>query len=166
MCSMVDGSTDRASDNDRGQDYRMSQATNATAAQEITKRLVQDAEERLRLLPKVFGVKYMIKAESMIYQWMGVLCREYTGGYWDFYELSNGGFYMAPAAREVFKISVQGNGFTGEMSNDTAGLLATLNAVCHLANSTGKDEFVDLYYLIRDYASLRTDWMQIRRAID
>ncbi len=51
------------------------------------------------------------------------LCREYRGAYWLMWELSNGGFYMAPARDEMLNIEAM-NYFSGQMSADAAGITA------------------------------------------
>jgi hypothetical protein len=57
----------------------------------------------------------MLKGEALVYGWLEQLSEDYTGGFWDFYTLSNGGFYMAPSGDKRFDIDVSGNGFTGEL---------------------------------------------------
>jgi hypothetical protein len=61
------------------------------------------------------------------------LTPKYSGGYWRFLELGNGGFYMAPQARGRFEIRMEGNGFEGEMSADAAGITACLFVFSHLS---------------------------------
>lgn len=48
------------------------------------------------------------------------LSEDYNGGFWNFYTLTNGGFYMAPAGDKRMRLEVDGNGFSGEMSADAA----------------------------------------------
>ena len=52
---------------------------------------------RMSFLPKYAG-KHFLRFEPMVFQALGELSDEYrrSGGMWVFYELSNGGFYMAP----------------------------------------------------------------------
>src|ERR1700688_1442010 len=38
----------------------------------------------------------VLRVEDAVYRVMRDLAQEYRGGYWHFYELSNGGLYMAP----------------------------------------------------------------------
>jgi len=54
------------------------------------------SDERLQLLPRHFG-RHMLTVEYAVYAFMRKLTNQYTGGYWHYFELSNGGFYMAPA---------------------------------------------------------------------
>lgn len=77
----------------------------------VTARKLTDYEERLMFMPKFFG-QYWLFVENHTYNWMRKLSPEnksqylssaldkieahYDGGEWDFYELSNGGYFMAP----------------------------------------------------------------------
>ena len=64
----------------------------------ITADLVPEAR-RLRIAAKLFGVRFPLQLEPTIYQFAEFLSGDYRGGYWHFYTLSNGGFYMAPSVR-------------------------------------------------------------------
>src|SRR6267154_2667523 len=98
-------------------------------SQRIEAREVQDTE-RMQMLPRHFG-RDMLTVESAVYTFMRKLATQYTGGYWTFFELSNGGFYMAPECETTFHISVHGNSFEGAMSADAAGITACLFALSH-----------------------------------
>ena len=71
--------------------------------------------DRLRALPRHFGAHSMLRVESAVYSAMREIATEYTGGYWHYYDLSNGGFYMAPDAATPFAVSVHGNYFSGSI---------------------------------------------------
>ena len=62
-------------------------------------------------------------------------------GFWDFIELSNGGFYMAPQHEGTFRFSVDTNGYEGEMSPDAAGITVCLFAYSHLSFRYPDDTF-------------------------
>ncbi len=132
--------------------------------QPITANLLPE-ESRMGFLPAIFGQAMMI-GEGLVYCWMRNLSEDYQGGYWDYFKLSNGGFYMAPRTSKKFRVLVAGNYFEGELSADAAGIVATLYALCELANRTASDRVVDLYHLLRDYASEHPDAGQIFAAID
>jgi hypothetical protein len=70
----------------------------------IAAALVPD-EERMEFLPSVFG-RLMMEGESRVYTWAEELSLAYQGGYWEFYRLSNGGFYMAPAGEKVSRLTL------------------------------------------------------------
>lgn len=132
--------------------------------QPITANLLPE-ESRMGFLPAFFGQAMMI-GEGLVCCWMHNLSEDYQGGYWDYFKLSNGGFYMAPRTSKKFRVLVAGNYFEGELSADAAGIVATLYALCELANRTASDRIVDLYHLLRDYASEHPDAGQIFAAID
>ena len=71
--------------------------------------------------------------EPLVYAWLDRLSADYNGGQWDFFELSNGGFYMAPVMPGPLRIDVHGNYYSGTVSADAAGVIATLFALGQLA---------------------------------
>jgi hypothetical protein len=44
---------------------------------------------------------YAIQFEQMVYKLSDMLIEDYNGGYWEFYELSNGGLYMELQTSEM-----------------------------------------------------------------
>lgn len=118
---------------------------------------------RLSFLPRFFGPRLMMKGEALVYAWMRRLSKDYSGGLWNFYVLSNGGFYMAPEAGRM-RVSVEGNWFDGEMSADAAGATATMFTLGQLA---AEDERMgDLYHLLREFIHEHAEASVIFRAID
>lgn len=127
-------------------------------------------QHRSAFLPRVFGTAYVQRGEVAVYNWMRRLCADYSGGYWQFYDLSNGGFYLAldpgtkPDAR--LQICVRcGNDFEGELSYDAAGVVATLYAVNELIWS-GAEHLYDAYYFLRDFAAEHAERKLILAAVD
>ena len=59
----------------------------------VTAALVDD-EHRLDFLPTYFGPRLMMRGEALVYGWMRRLAESYNGGFWNYYTLTNGGFYM------------------------------------------------------------------------
>lgn len=130
-------------------------------------------ERRLSVLPKYMSDRFMIVGEQMVYSWMRALCPTYDGGLWDFVELSNGGFFMSPwygqkldNGVEGFKVEVRGNGYTGTMSAEAAGITACLFAYGQLANQTAQAHFIDLRDNLRDFAKQHFECSEILAAID
>ena len=80
----------------------------------ITADLVPEAR-RLRIAATLFDVRFPLQLEPTIYQFAEFLSGDYRGGYWHFYTLSNGGFYMAPSREKFFAVSAE-NGYEGELS--------------------------------------------------
>ena len=120
---------------------------------------------RLGTLPRHFGRRMMV-IENTVYQFMREFCCEYQGGYWHFYELSNGGFYMAPELPLV-RLFVPGNGFQGAMSADAAGITVCLYTFSHLSFEFPGDEVLSRHFhRLRDFAAAHPDAAQIFAAID
>ena len=126
--------------------------------------------DRLSFLPTFFGQHLMMRGEALVFGWLDRLSEDYNGGYWHFYTLTNGGFYLALASDKPMRISVEGNGFDGEMSADAAGIVATFFA---LSQRTGEvqgteagDTLIDRYFFLRDFAAEHVEARLIFRAID
>lgn len=137
------------------------------ATEAITKTLVPEGA-RLAITPRYLKHKYL-SGESTVYAVMRSMCREYDGGYWNYYELSNGSFYMAPKADPVEKIKICCvNMYEGEVSYEVAGIITCLYVWCQLANDTEDDHFIELYHNLLDYCRQLPDeeYSAIRRAIN
>lgn len=122
-------------------------------------------DERMQMLPKHFG-RDMLTVEYAVYAFMRKLASEYRGGYWTFFELSNGGFYMAPEGEATFQISVDSNGFDGAMSTDAAGVTACLFALSHLSFQVRNESVANHYHQLRDFALEHAEAGAILAAID
>ncbi len=96
------------------------------------------------------------------------MAADYHGGYWDFYTLSNAGFYMAPSTDHVFAVSCA-NSFQGELSGDALGITANLYAYSHLS-FTGDGGFprqcARQYHLLKEYMCQHPEVANILGAID
>jgi hypothetical protein len=57
-----------------------------------------------------------------ILSWFSRLCREYSGGYWHFYTLSNGGVFMAPDSQETYDLYCKSNGNRATLGAEAAAL--------------------------------------------
>lgn len=126
--------------------------------------IVRD-NDRLAFLPRVVGGHYL-RAEHSVYNYMQYICPNYTGGFWNYYTLSNGGFYMAQQSTESIRIEIDSNGYCGEMSADAAGIVACLFMLCALAAKTHDDLIIDRYHQLREYACEHAEASAILRAID
>ncbi len=121
--------------------------------------------DRLETLPKLFGSQFL-QVEFYIYTWMRYLSKEYNGGYWDFFNLSNGGFYMAPNTDKTFHVFCSGNFFKGEFSSDAAGIVACLFAFSDLSFRWQNNTVIENYHLLKDFAMEHEEAALIYRAID
>jgi hypothetical protein len=126
-----------------------------------------DDTQRVTCTANLFSVYFPLKLEPRIFAMADMLSRDYNGGYWHFYALSNGGFYMAPASEAFFDVSCE-NGFDGKLSADAFGITACLYAYSHL--SFGEGEFAQVcaqhYHLLRDFMMEHAEARAILRAID
>jgi hypothetical protein len=96
------------------------------------------------------------------------LSPQYDGGLWDFFSLSNGGFFMAPASTRHFHLACA-NGYEGTLTADAFGVTCSLYAYSMLSFSSDAP-FGELcarhYHLLRDYALQHAEAVQILQAID
>lgn len=133
-------------------------------------RLLVKESDRLSFYPKYFGQNLMMKGEACVFDWMSKLCKDYSGGYWHFYSLSNGGFYLSPEDTAHMTIFVEGNGFLSTVSSDAAGIIATTFALSQLINSYSATQDVDYlhdhYERLRDYVFEHQECRSILNAID
>jgi hypothetical protein len=67
----------------------------------ITQALIHDGN-RLTHTAALFGFHFPLHLEPLVYATADSLSADYTGGYWNFYALSNGGFYMAPGGNDRY----------------------------------------------------------------
>ena len=123
--------------------------------------------QRIHHTADLFGIHFPMRLEPFVYSITASIAREYNGGYWEFYALSNGGFYMAPDFDIKFTVSCE-NGFSGSMSADALGITACLYAYSNL--SFGGDEFADVcaqqYHWLREYVFEHPEAQAILGAID
>ena len=123
--------------------------------------------ERLNIVDSLFGMAYMLKLEPAVFSIAEALAETYTGGYWEFHDLSNGGFYMAPRHDTEFAVSCE-NGFEGKLSPDAFGITVCLYAFSVL--SFGADRMAQTcaqqYHLLREFAAEHPEASAIYRAID
>ena len=117
----------------------------------VTRELVPE-DQRMDIVGRLFGMAFPLQLEPVVYGITDRMSGEYTGGYWHFYTLSNGGFYMAPATDESFEVSCQ-NQYRGMISADALGITACLYAYSNLSFSLSDvaREYARHYHLLREY---------------
>ena len=86
---------------------------------------------------KYFGLHFPLQLEPVVYGITERIATDYSGGYWNFYTLSNGGFFMAPTSDQLFHVTCD-NMFEGDLSADALGITACLYAYSHLSFSDGR----------------------------
>jgi hypothetical protein len=133
----------------------------------ITKKLVT-AQKRTSHTARLFGLHFPMHLEPVVYTITDRIAEDYLGGFWDFWELSNGGFYMSPRSDKRFNVGCD-NGYGGEMSVDALGITVCLYAYSNLSFGT-ESQFTQTcaqqYHWLRDYALDHDDSRAIFRAVD
>jgi len=136
----------------------------------ITSQLVPEAS-RMDTVDRLFGLRYVLQLEPAVFRFAESLADNYDYGYWLFYTLSNGGFYLAPRSDTIYNISST-NGFDGQMAADALGITACLYSYSHLSfgDGQGEGDFSELcanhYHWLREYAMGHREVRSIFQAID
>jgi hypothetical protein len=133
----------------------------------VTRHLVLE-DQRLSVTAELFGTHFPLQLEPAIYGITERMAEDYHGGYWHFYTLDNGGFYMAPEGDQVLAVSCD-NYYTGVLSADALGIVACLYAYSHCSFSQN-EAFGRLcarhYHLLREYMFEHKEVAAILGAID
>lgn len=115
----------------------------------------------------LFGSYFPLQLEPFIFSMASQLSEDYSGGYWDFYQISNGGFYLAPDSAGRFQVSSP-NGSECFMSADALGIAVSLFAYSHL--SFGQGDFAEIcaehYHLLREFMMAHAEASNILGIID
>lgn len=122
-------------------------------------------DERLDFLPNTIGAKFL-HYENLVYQFMSKASDDYNGGFWDYYSLSNGGFYMAYNCDDRMRMEWADNGFQGTMSTDAASICVNLMAQNAFAWQVSADRHGPQFDALRDYAVQHAEAQHILRFID
>ena len=132
----------------------------------ISRNLVAD-NQRTPITADLFGVYFPLQLEPFVFAIASKLSDDYSGGYWHFYQLGNGGFYMAPDSDGQFQVASE-NGHECFMTADALGITTTLYAYSHL--SFGQSEFADVcgehFHRLREYMFGHAEAGNILRIID
>jgi hypothetical protein len=132
-----------------------------------------DGTKRMGFIAQLFG-NYYVQGECQVFDWMQRLAgKQYSGGLWGFYELSNGGRFMAPRiADDGATVEIESpNGTTVQASNEATGIIATMFALSHLAFYVAErggdtDHITNQYWLLRAYAVDHSEAPAIIAAVD
>ena len=117
---------------------------------------------------KQFGLHFPLQVEPTIYHTADRLSDDYHGGYWEFWLLSNRGFYMAPTYPSKFAVTSD-NVFDGSLSADAFGIVVCLYAYSQLsfeADAPLVNAVSEHYRRLRAYAFEHKEVEAILRAID
>ena len=132
----------------------------------IERNLIQEAD-RVTHTAHLFGHHFPLHLEPLVYATAEHLSADYTGGYWEFYTLSNKAFYMAPSAEHRFHVIAE-NGFEGDLSADAFGITTCLYAYSHLSFSglLIADVCANQYHWLREYALEHPEAAAVMAAAD
>ena len=132
----------------------------------ITRQLVAE-DQRTNVTADLFGVYFPIQLEPFIYSMSSQLSEDYGGGYWLFYTLDNGGFYMAADSDGKFQV-ISPNGWEGIMSADAFGVTVGLFAYSSLSFGSGQfaETCAEQYHLLREYMMDHAEARAILAATD
>lgn len=117
----------------------------------ISETLVPD-RERFEFLPKMFPGCYLV-AESTVNAIFRQLTESTDPVNWDFYTLSNNGYYMAPSVThgKFHRFVARGHSFTNVMSCRAIGVTTSLFALGAMVTKTDSAQLLDHYFALYDY---------------
>ena len=137
----------------------LNQESRAITATQIT------GNRRVRALPRYFR-QGMPLVEPMIYNLMDRYCPDYAGGFWDFYGLSNGGFFMAPSHEDSYRMVNAENYSDETLTAEGAGIAICLMAYSHLSWHEPAHIFNSHFTWLREFALDHPEASAIFRFID
>lgn len=115
-----------------------------------------------------------IRLMSTMLHLMSTLCRTEVIDGWHLYELTNGGFYMAPSdnSREweiAYENLWDGDTFSAMLSADAAGIAVCLFAYLRLLDTTRdaqSERYSNLFSRLFSYACQHTESLTIKQALN
>lgn len=137
--------------------------TPAQAAPQLTRRKMSDSEVLHFRTPyyPMFGPGEPF--EAALFTLFNSMCEEYTGGFWTYFMLSSGAWYLAPDDEGPYRLKDHA-GHKHEMSKDGAGLLATLYVLNVLSwkyhadgDKVRRDAATEHYHALRMYTYAHPD---------
>ncbi|MEW8333893.1 MAG: antirestriction protein [Candidatus Thiodiazotropha sp.] len=120
---------------------------------------------RIGFLASQLGTMHL-KFEMLTYHVMSQYCEDYNGGYWNFYHLSNGGFYMALDSDQAFHVVNPMNYCDETMSAEAASIGANLYALSELAFQSQDPKLGAHYRLLYEFIGEHKEAQRIFRFID
>ena len=139
-------------------------AQTRNAARAIRAQLIVDQEKRSDVLSSRFA-RYMLMVEDSIYMCMQRIVPEFRAGYWHFFELSNGGFYMAPDIDATQARSLTSAQFR-EMTAEAVGIAACLLAFRELSSQIQNGVMARHYFQLREFATGHAEADEILAVVD
>ncbi|MDR2227786.1 MAG: antirestriction protein [Providencia sp.] len=110
--------------------------------------------QRMRFWQTHFGaVKGFTTFEVVIFTIMSQFCDEYTGSYWEYCTLPNGGAFIYPdLSPEKLTLFNMHNGNEAKLSPEAAGVAVCLMLYSQWSFRTESELLVERFYQLRDYA--------------
>jgi len=142
----------------------MAQSCVGEVVSPVVAALVAD-DERDHFLYRQMG-QHFVLFEHAVFSALAQASEDYTGGSWDFFILSNGGFYMSPCSDLPLRLCCVGNGFDGVLSADAAGIYACAMALSHLSFRLHDDNTSNKFHLLRDFYAHHPEATALFRALD
>ena len=132
----------------------------------ITAKIVPESQ-RMDAADKHFGIRFPLTVEPMIYQFATQLAPAYSGGYWNFYQINNGGFFMAPNLDQSFHV-IADNGYEGTLSAEALGITASFYTYSNLSFGAGRfpEACSDQHHRLYEFAMEHPEAAAIRLAIN
>jgi hypothetical protein len=109
----------------------------------VTRVLVPE-NQRMAITHKLFGTWFPMRLVPFIYNVTERLTEDYHGGYWEFYTLSNGGFYMALTGDRHYHAICE-NHYEGDLTADALGITSCLYSYSNLSFAA-PDAFADICF--------------------
>ncbi|AXO19654.1 TPA: antirestriction protein [Providencia stuartii] len=115
-----------------------------------------------------FGtVKGFATFEVVIFTIMGQFCEEYTGSYWEYCTLTNGGAFIYPdLGPEKLTLFNMHNGNETKLSAEAAGVAVCLMLYSMWSFRTESELLVERFYQLRDYTIQHPESSGIFHLID
>lgn len=122
---------------------------------------------RLNELPKRFPAIFLV-FEQLIYEHAEKFFPDYRklNGYWEFVNLSNGGFYMRLRTSEPIRLWIRENYFSSTLSADAACIIVNLFVYARLGREFKATYLADHFIRLRRYASFHPECNRILEAIE
>lgn len=127
--------------------------------------------ERINFFPSI--TKQYIHFEQAVYFTAEKLIEGYSGGFWEFVELSDGGKFCYPVSGSTFFVSNSMNYGNAELSPEATGICVFLIMLSHYSMSVYHNgdaseyrRLNELYYSVESYARTLTEWPKMQCILD
>jgi Antirestriction protein len=136
---------------------RLAGLTAANAAYMALKTTTEvPAGKRATEMSRQFGVQ-ALNFELAVYTVADRLLDTYKGGMWAFWRLRQSGFYMTPPAGEGwYRVSVDTNGYEGNVTTEAAGIIVCLFVYSELSFTNTprvSSRMTGLFHSLREYVT-------------